>query len=69
MKPFLRRLAGVKDSRGERRRGFYCVHLYVIGYGRCFINNLRLGRIFFDGISNARRFDARAVLGVGSADG
>jgi hypothetical protein len=30
---------------------------------------LRLGRIFFDGISNARRFDDRAVLWVGSADG
>jgi hypothetical protein len=69
MKPFLRRLAGLYDSCGELRLGFYCVHLYVIGYGRCFINYLRLGRSFLDGISNSRRFDDRAILWVGSAEG
>jgi hypothetical protein len=45
------------------------VHLCVIGHGRCFVNYLRLGRSFLDGIPNARRFDDGAIFRVGNADG
>jgi hypothetical protein len=69
MKPFLRRrLAGVKDSCGERSLENPYVHLYVFGHGRCFSNSLRLGKRLLDDIPNSRRFDDLVISGAGSTD-